>query len=259
MTTDSTKAKHTVLKIEDLVKSFNGNTVISNVNLSIPEGELSAIIGPNGAGKTTLFNLITGYHLPNRGKIYFEDKSIAGMQPFDIVRLGIARSFQITNIFPKLSVLENVIATVITHQKGNLNFVTPTTKLKSVYERAYQILEDVGLADRANRQSGTLAHGNQKILDIALALAMEPKLLLLDEPTAGMSPEERWRTVDLVQKLWEKLKITMLFIEHDMDIVFGISQKVRVLCYGTMLAEGTPEEISKNEKVIEAYLGEEVD
>ena len=259
MTTDSTKAKHTVLKIEDLVKSFNGNTVISNVNLSIPEGELSAIIGPNGAGKTTLFNLITGYHLPNRGKIYFEDKSIAGMQPFDIVRLGIARSFQITNIFPKLSVLENVIATVITHQKGNLNFVTPTTKLKSVYERAYQILEDVGLADRADRQSGTLAHGNQKILDIALALAMEPKLLLLDEPTAGMSPEERWRTVDLVQKLWEKLKITMLFIEHDMDIVFGISQKVRVLCYGTMLAEGTPEEISKNEKVIEAYLGEEVD
>lgn len=259
MTIDSMKTKYPVLKIENLVKSFNGNTVISDVNLSIPEGELSAIIGPNGAGKTTLFNLITGYHLPNRGKIYFEDKSIAGMQPFDIVRLGIARSFQITNIFPKLSVLENVVATVITHQKGNLNFVTPTTKLTSVHDRAYQILEDVGLADRAHRQSATLAHGNQKILDIALALAMEPKLLLLDEPTAGMSPEERWRTVDLVQKLWEKLKITMVFIEHDMDIVFGISQKVRVLCYGTMLAEGTPAEISKNEKVIEAYLGEEVE
>lgn len=259
MTNDRMKTKHFILTIKDLVKSFNGNTVISDVNLSIPEGELSAIIGPNGAGKTTLFNLITGYHLPSRGTIYFEDKSIAGMQPFDIVRLGIARSFQITNIFPKLSVLENVVATVITHQKGNLNFVTPTTKLKSVYDRAYQILKDVGLADRPHRQSGTLAHGNQKILDIALALAMEPKLLLLDEPTAGMSPEERWRTVDLVQRLWEKLKITMLFIEHDMDIVFGISQKVRVLCYGTMLAEGTPKEISKNEKVIEAYLGEEVD
>jgi branched-chain amino acid transport system ATP-binding protein len=181
------------------------------------------------------------------------------MQPFDIVRLGIARAFQITNIFPKLSVLENVVATVITHQKGNLNFVTPTTKLKSVYDRANQILEDVGLADRAHRQSGTLAHGNQKILDIAVALAMEPKLLLLDEPTAGMSPEERWQTVELIQKLWKQLNITMVFIEHDMDIVFGISQKVRVLCYGTMLAEGTPEQISKNEKVIEAYLGEEVD
>jgi branched-chain amino acid transport system ATP-binding protein len=251
--------KPEVLKIDKLVKSFNGNTVISDISVSVEQGELSAIIGPNGAGKTTFFNLITGYHLPNSGKIYFEGKSIAGMQPFDIVRLGIARAFQITNIFPKLSVLENVVATVITHQKGNLNLVTPTIKLKSAYERAYQILDDVGLADRADRQSGTLAHGNQKILDIALALAMEPKLLLLDEPTAGMSPEERWKTVELIQKLWQQLNITMVFIEHDMDIVFGISQIVRVLCYGSMLAEGTPEQISKNDKVIEAYLGEEVD
>jgi len=251
--------KPEVLKIDNLVKSFNGHMVISDISLSFEQGELSAIIGPNGAGKTTFFNLITGYHLPNSGKIYFEGISIVGKQPFDIVRLGIARAFQITNIFPKLSVLENIVATVITHKKGNLNLVTPIVKLKSVYERAYQILEDVGLADRAHRQSGTLAHGNQKILDIAVALAMEPKLLLLDEPTAGMSPEERWKTVELIQKLWRQLNITMVFIEHDMDIVFGISQKVRVLCYGTMLAEGTPEEISKNDKVIEAYLGEEVD
>lgn len=251
--------KPEVLKIDSLVKSFNGNTVISDISVTFEQAELSAIIGPNGAGKTTFFNLITGYHLPNSGKIYFEGKSITGMQPFDIGRLGIARAFQITNIFPKLSVLENVVATVITHQKGNLNLVTPTVKLKAAYERAYQILEDVGLADRADRQSGTLAHGNQKILDIAVALAMEPKLLLLDEPTAGMSPEERWQTVELIQKLWQQLNITMVFIEHDMDIVFGISQKVRVLCYGSMLAEGTPEEISKNDKVIEAYLGEEVD
>jgi len=248
--------KSDILKIENLIKSFDGNTVITGVSLSIARGELSAIIGPNGAGKTTFFNLVTGYHIPNSGRIIFEDKSIAGMQPFDIARLGIARAFQITNIFPKLSVLENIIATVITHKKGNLNLVTPTVKLKSVYERAYQILEDVGLADRAHRQSGTLAHGNQKILDIAVALAMEPKLLLLDEPTAGMSPEERWKTVELIQKLWRQLGITMVFIEHDMDIVFEISQKVRVLCYGTMLAEGTPEEISRNDKVIEAYLGE---
>lgn len=251
--------KPEVLKIDRLIKSFNGNTVISDISVTFEQGELSAIIGPNGAGKTTFFNLVTGYHLPNSGKIYFEGQSIAGMQPFDIVRLGIARAFQITNIFPKLSVLENVVATVITHQKGNLNLVTPTVKLKPAYDRAYQILEDVGLADRADRQSGTLAHGNQKVLDIAVALAMEPKLLLLDEPTAGMSPEERWKTVELIQKLWQQLNITMVFIEHDMDIVFGISQKVRVLCYGSMLAEGTPEEISKNDKVIEAYLGEEVD
>jgi branched-chain amino acid transport system ATP-binding protein len=247
-----------ILSIENLVKSFNGHLVISNVSFSVPEGELSAIIGPNGAGKTTLFNLITGYHVPNGGRIIFQDRVISGEQPFDIVRRGIARAFQITNIFPKLSVLENIVATVITHQRGNLNLIVPTRKLKSIYVKAHKILQDVGLADMADRQCGTLAHGNQKILDIAIALAMEPKLLLLDEPTAGMSPEERWKTVELIQRLWKQLRITMLFIEHDMDIVFSISQKVRVLCYGTMLAEGTPAEISKNEKVIEAYLGEEV-
>jgi branched-chain amino acid transport system ATP-binding protein len=150
------------------------------------------------------------------------------------------------------------VATVITHQKRNLNIVKPIHKLKVVYEKAYEVLENVGLNEMAHRQCGTLAHGNQKRLDIAVALALEPKLLLLDEPTAGMSPEERWQTVELIQQLWKQLNITMIFIEHDMDIVFGISQKVRVLCYGSMLAEGSPEEISKNEQVIEAYLGEEI-
>ena len=247
-----------VLEIKGLSKSFNGNMVISNVGFSIPHGELSAIIGPNGAGKTTLFNLITGNLIPNSGGIFFQEKEISGLQPFEIVRRGIARAFQVTNIFPRLSVLENIVATVITYRKGNFNLVTPIRKLSSVYEKAHEVLEKVGLVEMAQRQSGTLAHGNQKRLDIAVALALEPKLLLLDEPTAGMSPEERWHTVDLIQELWERLGITMIFIEHDMDIVFRISQKVRVLCYGTMLAEGTPEEISKNEKVIEAYLGEEV-
>jgi branched-chain amino acid transport system ATP-binding protein len=179
------------------------------------------------------------------------------MQPFDIVRLGIARAFQVTNIFPRLSVLENIVATIIAYQKGSFNLVTPIRKLRSVYEKAYEVLEEVGLAEMAEKQSGTLAHGNQKRLDIALALSLEPSLLLLDEPTAGMSPEERWHTVDLIQELWERSGMTMVFIEHDMDIVFRISQKVRVLCYGILLAEGTPEEISQNEKVVEAYLGEE--
>ena len=247
-----------ILEIKNLVKSFDGNTVINNINMSVLEGELSSIIGPNGAGKTTLFNLITGYLLSNSGGISFQGKDITGMQPYDIVRQGIGRSFQITNIFPRLTVLENIVATVITHQKGNLNIVTPTHKLKFVHEKAYEMLERVGMTDMAQYQSGTLAHGNQKRLDIAVALALEPKLLLLDEPTAGMSPEERWQTVELIQDLWKQLKITMLFIEHDMDIVFGISQKVTVLGYGVMIAEGIPEEISKNEKVIEAYLGEEV-
>lgn len=247
-----------ILRIENLSKSFEGNQIFNDVNFAVSQGELSAIIGPNGAGKTTLFNLITGYHIPDRGRIIFKGKDISGLQPFDIVRLGMARAFQITNIFPRMTVLENLVATVITKEDGNLNMVKPVSKLKTVHERAYEILVSVGLADMAHRQSGTLAHGNQKRLDMAIALALEPELLLLDEPMAGMSPEERWQTVELVKQLWERLKITMVFIEHDMDMVFGISQKVRVLCYKTLLAEGTPQEISSNPQVIEAYLGEEV-
>jgi branched-chain amino acid transport system ATP-binding protein len=247
-----------ILSIEKLSKSFEGSQVFNDVGFALAEGELSSIIGPNGAGKTTLFNLITGYHVPDGGKIMFQGKNIAGKEPYEIVRLGIARAFQRTNIFPRMSVLDNVVTTIISAQRRSLNLVRPFSTMKRVHARAYELLDSVGLADMADRQSGTLAHGNQKRLDIAVALALEPKLLLLDEPTAGMSPEERWQTVELVQRLWETLKVTMLFIEHDMDIVFGISQKVRVLCYKTLLAEGTPQEISANQQVIEAYLGEEV-
>jgi branched-chain amino acid transport system ATP-binding protein len=247
-----------ILRIENLSKSFEGTQVFNNISFHVEERELSAIIGPNGAGKTTLFNLMTGYHIPNTGRILFKNKNIVGMHPFEIVRLGIARAFQRTNIFPRMSVLENVVTSVVSRKKGNFSMVTPSRNLKDVHERSYELLESVRLSDMAHQQSGTLAHGNQKRLDIAVALALEPELLLLDEPTAGMSPEERWQTVELVQHLWESLDVTMLFIEHDMDIVFGISKKVRVLCYRTILAEGTPEEISANHQVIEAYLGEEV-
>ncbi len=247
-----------VLKIVNLSKSFEGAQVFNDISFVVEEGELSSIIGPNGAGKTTLFNLITGYYVPDQGQVLLRGRNIAGMQPYDIVRQGMARAFQRTNIFPRMTVLENVVTTVISRRKGHLNMVTPVRNLKEVHKRAYEILESVELADMAHRQSGTLAHGNQKRLDIAVALALEPSLLLLDEPTQGMSPDERWQTVDLVKHLWETLKITMVFIEHDMDIVFGISQKVRVLCYKTLLAEGTPAEISANREVIEAYLGEEV-
>lgn len=246
------------LRIEHLSKSFEGSQVFNDVNFAIEEGELSSIIGPNGAGKTTLFNLITGYHVPDKGQILFKGHNIVGLQPYDIVGLGMARAFQRTNIFPRMTVLENVMISVISRNRGNLNMSRPVDDLKAARERAFQIMESVELADMAHRQSGILAHGNQKRLDIAVALALEPTLLLLDEPTQGMSPDERWQTVNLVKQLWENLKITMVFIEHDMDIVFGISQKVRVLCYKTLLAEGTPAEISANRQVIEAYLGEEV-
>jgi branched-chain amino acid transport system ATP-binding protein len=247
-----------ILRIEHLSKSFDGSPVFNNVSFAIEEGELSSIIGPNGAGKTTMFNLITGNLVPDSGRIVFKGQDISGRHPYDIVRLGMARAFQRTNIFPKMTVLENLLATIISKNRYNLNVITPYMKLADVHEQAHGLLRSVGLAERADQLAGILAHGNQKRLDIAIALAMDPGLLLLDEPTAGMSPDERWQTVDLVKELWERLKITMLFIEHDMDIVFGISQKVRVLCYKTILAEGTPAEISSNSQVIEAYLGEEV-
>jgi branched-chain amino acid transport system ATP-binding protein len=248
----------TLLSVENLSKSFEGSPVFNNISFKIEEGELSSIIGPNGAGKTTLFNLITGYYVPDDGRVVFRGRNVAGMQPYSIVKLGMARAFQRTNIFPRMTVLENIIATLVTAQRSNLNLITPIRKMKQLRTRAIEILASVGLADMSNKPSSVLAHGNQKRLDIAVALALEPSLLLLDEPTAGMSPEERRQTVELVQKLWREMNITMVFIEHDMDIVFGISQKVRVLCYKTLLAEGTPAEISANRQVIEAYLGEEV-
>lgn len=247
-----------ILEIVKLSKSFDGAQVFNDISYSIQEGELSSIIGPNGAGKTTMFNLITGHLSPDKGKVLFLGQDIVGKQPFDIVKLGMARAFQRTSIFPKMSVLENIVTTIITREQGNLNMFTPFIKKDEVYSEAFEILKSVELEGMARRQSGVLAHGNQKRLDIAIALALKPKLLLLDEPTAGMSPEERKQTVELVKNLWERLNLTMLFIEHDMDIVFGISQIVRVLCYKTLLAEGSPAEISANPQVIEAYLGEEV-
>lgn len=247
-----------ILTLEGVAKSFEGNRILNDVSFSVSSQELSAIIGPNGAGKTTLFNVITGQFLPDQGRILLEGRDLVGKQPHEVVRLGIARAFQRTNIFPRLTVQENILATVISHRRGALNMIRPLTKLKEERERSEEILESVGLEKFRHRQSGTLPHGDQKRLDIAMALALEPKILLLDEPTAGISPEERWKVIDLVHELWSRLGITLIFIEHDMDIVFKISQKIRVLCYGSLLAEGTPEEISKNQQVIEAYLGEEV-
>jgi branched-chain amino acid transport system ATP-binding protein len=247
-----------ILKIEKLSKSFQGNQVFNEVGFTVEKGELSAIIGPNGAGKTTLFNLITGALTPDRGEIIFQGRNIVGLQPHEIVRLGIARAFQRTNIFPRMTVLENLVVTINSRLRNDWDFFRSWSSKTAVRKEALELLDAVGLVDMADQQSGILAHGNQKRLDIAIALALRPALLLLDEPTAGMSPEERWQTVDLVRALWKTMNVTMVFIEHDMDIVFGISRKVRVLCYKALLAEGTPAEISSNREVIEAYLGEEV-
>jgi len=248
-----------ILETENLKKAFGGLQAVNGVNLSIEKGELSSIIGPNGAGKTTFFNLITGYLAPDSGKILFQGENIFGLPHYKIVAKGIGRSFQRTTIFPSLTVFENVRAAVLYHQKKNFKLFTPSNTLTEVNEETFQILETLNLEDKAELISSTLAHGDQKLLDIGIALALQPHLLLLDEPTAGMSPEERWNTVAMIQKLWETRKMTVVFIEHDMDMVFSISQKIRVLHYGEIIAEGRPEDISTNRAVIEAYLGEEME
>jgi branched-chain amino acid transport system ATP-binding protein len=247
-----------ILQTENLKKAFGGLQAVNRVNLTIAKGELSSIIGPNGAGKTTLFNLITGYLPADSGKIIFKGENIFGLPHYKIVRKGIGRSFQKTTIFPSLTLFENVRAAILSHKKKNFKFFTDSNSLEDVNEATFQILESLNLPDKAHLTSSTLAHGDQKLLDIGIALALEPDLLLLDEPTSGMSPEERWNTVAMIQKLWKTRNMTVVFIEHDMDMVFSISQQIRVLHYGEIIAEGQPEEISHNRAVIEAYLGEEM-
>ena len=245
-----------MLKIEHLSKSFGGVAATNDVSLHFPKGSLTAVIGPNGAGKTTFFNLVTGAFKPDKGRILLDGVDIAGLSPPEIVRRGIGRAFQIARIFPTLTVREAILGAVQAH-RGQHAMLSRRFPLQETEERAQQIMEMTGLQPKANTLSRNLSHGDQKLLDIALALVLEPRVLLLDEPTAGMGPEERWAMIDKVKGLWEREKMTLIFIEHDMSIVFKIAQTVRVLSYGRVLAEGTPDEIRRHPEVIKAYLGTE--
>jgi branched-chain amino acid transport system ATP-binding protein len=243
-----------MLEIRALSKSFGGVKATDNVSLDFADGSLTAVIGPNGAGKSTFFNLITGALRPDAGQILLNGIDLAGKAPPEIVRHGIGRAFQVASIFPSLTVEETMLAAVCADQRraGVMHRRFPLAETR---DRAEHAMELLGLAGTRNMTAATLSHGDQKLLDIALALVLEPKVLLLDEPTAGMGTEERWRMIDKVRELWEKQKITVVFIEHDMDIVFKIAPKIVVLCYGRILATGTPDVIRSNEAVIEAYLG----
>jgi branched-chain amino acid transport system ATP-binding protein len=245
-----------MLKIEHLSKSFGGVAAMSDVSLDFPESSLTAVIGPNGAGKTTFFNLITGALKPDQGRILLEGQDIAGLSTPEIVRRGIGRAFQIASIFPSLTVREALLAAVNAH-RGQHAGLRGRFPIAAAEDRASAVMEMVGLSAKAGMVSRYLSHGDQKLLDIALALVLEPRVLLLDEPTAGMGPEERWQMIDTVRRLWEREKMTLVFIEHDMDIVFRIAQTIRVLNYGKVLAQGTPDEIRQHPAVIEAYLGTE--
>ena len=243
-----------MLSVQNLDKRFGGVHATRDVSIDFPEGSLTAIIGPNGAGKTTFFNLISGAFRPNAGKVIFDGQDIVGKSSLEVVRLGMMRAFQVAEIFPSLTVGEAITAAVISHQRKSWTFLSrfPVPEAKP---RTEEIIELLGLADKTHTLSRNLSHGDQKLLDIGLALAMEPKVLLLDEPTAGMGPDERWRMIGKVRHLWQVKKMTVLFIEHDMDIVFKIAQNIHVLKYGAVLATGTADEIRRNQDVIDAYLG----
>jgi branched-chain amino acid transport system ATP-binding protein len=245
-----------MLQIRALCKSFGGVKATDNVTLDFADGSLTAVIGPNGAGKSTFFNLVTGALRPDSGQIMLNGVELAGRSPPDIVRHGIGRAFQVASIFPSLTVHETMLAAVGADQR-RASVLHRRFPLAETRDHAEQAMELLGLTNKRNRTAATLSHGDQKLLDIALALVLEPKVLLLDEPTAGMGTEERWRMIDKVRELWERQKITVVFIEHDMDIVFKIAPEIVVLCYGRILATGTPDAIRRNAAVIEAYLGTE--
>jgi branched-chain amino acid transport system ATP-binding protein len=243
-----------MLKLEGVHKSFGGVAATRNVSLDFADGSLSAIIGPNGAGKTTLFNLITGRFPPDSGRILLAGEDIAGRSRREIVRRGIGRAFQVASLFPTLTVEEALAASVQAHRRQERGMLR-SFPLRDALAGAREIMELLRLTRVAGILSRNLSHGDQKLLDIGLALALEPRVLLLDEPTAGMGPEERWQMIETVQLMWRARAMTLVFIEHDMDIVFKVAETVRVLSYGAVLAEGTPDEIRRNPQVIEAYLG----
>jgi branched-chain amino acid transport system ATP-binding protein len=241
--------------VESLKKSFGGLVAVDNVSFELVKGEITSIIGTNGAGKTTLFNLLTGHIRPDSGDIFFKGNRITGLPPHRICKRGIGRSFQKTNIFPRLTVFENVQVALMSWGKKSRNIFVRSKSL--MVEETNEILESIGLGDKVHMTAGLLAHGDQRLLEIGITLGSHPDLILLDEPTAGMSPEESRRAVKLVQKIARERNLTLLFIEHDMNVVFGISERVRVMHIGRVIAEGTPEEVRANEEVQRIYLAEE--
>lgn len=241
-----------VLRTENLTKRFGGLTAVDNLSISLPGGRIHAIIGPNGAGKTTFFNLVTGLLSPGSGRIFFRGRDITGCRPHVISRLGIKRTLQVKSVFPELSVADNLWIT----RQARDRFLHPFRRAASDLDakmRVAQTLEQIGLADLATRPAGTLSYGDVAMLEIGMALISEPTLLLLDEPTCGMSPAETSRAVAKIRDLARTIDIVI--IEHDMDVVFGIADDITVLAQGAILASGSPAEIANDERVREAYLG----
>ncbi len=243
------------LQLHDVRKSFGRTAIINGVNLSIAAGERHAIIGPNGAGKSTLFNLISGRFGVTSGRIELHGEDITGLEPEFINRKGLARSFQITNIFPRMSVYENVRCAVLWSQGYRYSFWHRIDALKGVRERTMEIVERIGMTDRQERMAGVLTYAEQRALEIGVTIAGGANVILLDEPTAGMSRSETDDAVELIRKVTEGR--TLIMVEHDMSVVFNLADRISVLVYGEVIASGTPQEIRGNKSVQEAYLGTE--
>lgn len=247
-----------LLRVQNLSKAFGHLQAVHHVSFAVRQGELRAIIGPNGAGKTTLFNLISGVLRPDDGQVFFQERDITHIPAHQRVRAGLSRTFQVPHIFPELTVWENFRLGVESAYHLNLFPFLDSGRRTQVEHRVAQLLRELHIEEKADRLVGELAHGDQRLVEMGLALSLGARLLLLDEPTAGMSDEETEATDRLIRELWEKENVTIVFIEHDMQVVFGVAHRITVLHFGQVLAEGTPEEIAHNEAVQAAYLGTEV-
>ena len=243
----------TILNISNLSKTFGGVVATDHLNLEIKHGELHAIIGPNGAGKTTLIAQLSGETLPDSGEIIFREENITALPPFKRSRLGIARSFQITSLMLEMDVIDNITLATLAQDNHSYKFWKPARDDIDLQKSALSALKEIGLEERAFEKVGNLSHGEHRQLEIAMALATQPHLLLLDEPMAGMGTEEGRKILKILQKL--KRRKTILLIEHDMDVVFALADRITVLVYGRVIASGSPQSIKEDEKVREAYLG----